>query len=124
MTTTLPTRVLVTGSRTWTSYPVIDSALGALHAQHGNQLVVVHGACPNGADAIAAAWCLRYHVQQEPHPANWRTYGRSAGPIRNAAMVATKPALCLAFIHGGSRGASHCAALAEQAGIPTRRYPA
>jgi len=36
-------------------------------------------------------------------------------------MVAAGADLCLAFIHNGARGASHCAALAEQAGIPTIR---
>ncbi|MGH8878010.1 MAG: hypothetical protein ACRD0P_11805, partial [Stackebrandtia sp.] len=48
--------------------------------------------------------------------------GRAAGPARNAAMVHTRPALCLAFIRDHSRGASHCADLAERTGIPTRRY--
>ncbi|MGH8879523.1 MAG: DUF2493 domain-containing protein [Stackebrandtia sp.] len=117
-----PVRVLVTGSRTWNSYRTIATALDTLHRVHGGRLVIVHGACPTGADAIAAAWCRRHAVPQEPHRADWRTHGRAAGPVRNAAMVHTRPALCLAFIRDASRGASHCADLADRTGIPIRRY--
>ncbi|MGH3657836.1 MAG: DUF2493 domain-containing protein, partial [Micromonosporaceae bacterium] len=84
-----PVRVLVTGSRTWNSYRTIATVLEALHREHGGRLVIVHGACPSGADAIAAAWCRRHGVPQERHPADWRTRGRVAGPARNAAMVHT-----------------------------------
>ena len=48
--------------------------------------------------------------------------GRAAGFQHNAAMVAAGATVCLAFIRNGSRGASHTTALAEAAGIPTRRY--
>jgi hypothetical protein len=57
----------------------------------------------------------------QAYPADWHTHGRAAGHLRNARMVAAGAELCLAFIRDHSRGASHCAALAEQAGIPTRR---
>jgi hypothetical protein len=115
-------RVLVTGSRTWTRVSVVAAALDELHAQHGAALVVVHGACPRGADAIADAWCRRAGVPVERYPADWST-GRGAGMARNTAMVATGPHLCLAFIRDRSPGASHCARLAETVGIPTiRRY--
>jgi len=66
-------------------------------------------------------------VAVEVHPAIWRPngiYNPQAGFLRNRKMVELGADVCLAFIRNGSRGASHCAGLAEGAGIPTRRYTA
>lgn len=116
----LPERVLVTGSRTWSDVATVHAALTTAASIHPG-MVVVHGACPRGADAITDAWCRTHHVPVERWPADW-TRGRSAGPARNAAMVAAGACECLAFIHHDSPGATGCAVLAEQAGIPVRRY--
>ncbi len=115
-------RVLVTGSRTWQDPAPIEHALQQLYEGHGETLVVVHGACPRGADAIAARWCDRAGVAVEEYPADWTPHGRAGGFRRNATMVATHPKLCLAFIRNASPGATHCARLAEAAGIPTVRH--
>ncbi|GAB7040706.1 MULTISPECIES: bifunctional DNA primase/polymerase [Catenuloplanes] len=115
-------RVLLTGSRTWTDTAAVTVVLDRLLRDHGPALTIVHGACPRGADAIADAWCRHHHVTVERHPADWST-GRRAGPARNAAMVATRPVLCLAFIRDASPGATGCANLADHAGIRTLRNP-
>jgi len=136
-------RVLVTGSRDWEDVPAIHRVLDTLLAEHGT-LTLVHGACRTGADKIAHDWGLeRYYATSygavivDPHPADWRPDGvfdKSAGFKRNAAMVALGADLCLCFlmpcsdsrcriaVEHGSHGASHCADLAEKAGIPVRRY--
>ena len=111
-------RVLVTGSRTWTDQAVIAAALRE-HWRDG--AVLVSGACPRGADAIAERLWATWGGQVERHPADWST-GRAAGMERNAAMVAAGADVCLAFIRDDSAGASHTARLADLAGIPVRRY--
>ena len=137
-------RVLVTGSRDWSDVEAVTSALDAAFdaAFIGDgitEFVVVHGACPTGADQIASEWVAAMNdgdlagmVSEERHPADW-SRGRKAGPERNLRMVQTSPDLCLAFIgpctsprcwregRHPSHGASGCANLAAASGIPTKR---
>ena len=123
-------RILVTGSRTWEDRALLERELDVLLTEHG-ALTLVHGAARKGADNMAQTWGLnRRHassygaVTLEPHPADWGHYGNAAGPRRNAKMVALGADVCLAFIRDDSRGATHCARLAAQAGIPVRRFDA
>ncbi len=128
-------RILVTGSRTWTDEQAIRDALAAPISQHGpEQVTVVHGACPRGADAIADRIATAWGVTVERHPANW-SIGRRAGFARNAEMIRLGANVVLAFIdpctnmqctrggRHGSHGAVHCAHLARKAGIEVRRWP-
>ena len=135
-----PYRILVTGSRDWPSRDQVQMALDAELARAAMPLLVIHGACPTGADLFAAEWVIANRrlpwpgVSQERHPARWRHQG--SGLERNAEMVGLGADLCLAFIgpcHGrrcrylephGSHGASDCAERAEKAGIPVRRFTA
>ncbi|MBB1252892.1 DUF2493 domain-containing protein [Streptomyces sp. OF3] len=131
---TEPYRVLITGSRSWKTIGAVRGALDEIlrSLPDDQPLVVVHGDCPAGADIMAKTWALTKltpactddyeRVTEEAHPAAWHVHGRQAGFIRNADMVQLGADLCLAFIRDGSRGASHTARLAEQAGIPTRRF--
>lgn len=116
-------RVLITGSRNWTNQGLIQWALtvGTRHFAAA-EVTVVHGACPDGADDIADRLAVKMGLTIERYPADWKLFGRRAGFVRNMEMVNTRPDVCLAFIRNSSRGASMCANLAEQAGIPTHRY--
>lgn len=138
-------RILVTGSRDWRDANTVGLALyEAIEATTDLDVTVVHGACPSGADRLAAEFCeseahwleaANTRLAEEQHPADWRKHGRAAGFRRNAEMVDAGADVCLAFISPcskpgcrtpgphGSHGASHTADLAEKAGIPVRRYP-
>ena len=114
-----PFRLLVIGSRTWDDPAVIEHALAAILARHPEGVLLVHGACPRGADAMAAAYAARtlgYHI--EAHPADWRRHGRAAGQLRNAEMVTLGARGCAAFLRGASPGTTATIRLARAAGIP------
>lgn len=142
-------RILLTGSRTWTDHRRVEEALDAVLAL--GPMVLVHGACPSGADALAAEWAHRNGVPTEPHPADWDrcaqecpahphrirkrpgdvdhpgvvdTYCPGAGPRRNKAMVDLGATVCLAFLAPGSRGTRNCLKLARKAGIKTQTWSA
>ncbi|WP_435279296.1 DUF2493 domain-containing protein [Streptomyces sp. 1222.5] len=127
--TNAPYRILVTGSRTWTDAGAIETALAKAveNIPADRDITIVHGDCPRGADALADHWARKYGATIERHPANWRPNGvldRSAGYRRNTEMALSGIDLCLAFIRNVSAGATHCAATAERAGIPVRRFTA
>ncbi|MCX5209745.1 DUF2493 domain-containing protein [Kitasatospora sp. NBC_00240] len=116
-------RIIVTGSRNWTDRQAVWDALAqAADGQDWDELVLVHGACPTGADHYASRWASLVGITQETYPANWTAHGKAAGPIRNQAMVAAGADLVLAFPLGPSPGTRNCMAAARNAGIPVKEY--
>src|SRR5262249_16231464 len=107
--------VIVCGSREYGHpelvYEVIKLMTLSCH-RNNRRLVVVHGACPTGADKAASKAVLKlqregYSVVEEPHPADWKPQGNGAGPVGNTKMGALGGRLCVAFWEGrlvSSRG--------------------
>ncbi len=89
-------RILATGSRSWTDHATIRAALADAWSP---EAVLVSGACPRGADALCEACWLAWGDRIERHPADWDHLSPHAGFVRNAQMVAAGADLCLAFIH-------------------------
>lgn len=53
-------------------------------------------------------------------PANWKKFGKAAGPLRNVKMIEEgKPDVVIAF--PGGHGTANMVALAEASGIPVIR---
>lgn len=114
-------RILVTGSRDWDDESVLAWELGKAVGEGirlEREVVVVHGDCPTGADAIAKSLCNHYGVDTEPHPAPWGQYGKGAGPIRNSQMVRLGADICLGFRRRESSGTTDCLTKAAEARIP------
>lgn len=115
-----PYRVLVTGSRTWPEIEKVKKVITATYTRLSKyclgELILVHGTARGVDEAASKAW-LEAGGTVEPHPADWDTYHKQAGFVRNKEMVDSGIDLCLAFIHNNSRGASQCLRLVEREGI-------
>lgn len=122
--------VVVCGSRDWADAQMIRARLRALPGEH-KDITIIHGACSrriNGreiaADALAAEAARVLGCTVEPHPADWETYGKAAGPIRNRQMLDRCPDLVLAFQRNGSRGTQDCVDEARCRGIAVEVHEA
>ena len=106
-------KVLVCGSRAWRHAGIISERLREL--PRGTE--IIHGGC-RGADLLAgtAANALGFRVTE--FPADWKNLGRSAGYVRNVAMLDEKPDLVIAFWQDGSTGTGHTVREAAKRGIP------
>lgn len=110
--------VIVTGSRKWTDAAMIAKALAEFRPS-----LVVHGACPTGADKMADDWAKANGVRVQRFPADWRgPEGKGAGPARNGVMLATHPdAIVLGFPLGGP-GTADCLRKANRLGMLTLEF--
>lgn len=126
-------RVLVSGSRDWNDQERIERDLDALLGRclaNNEDITIVEGACPTGADKFAHEWAVAHsgassRVHYERWPANWRPNGqfnKAAGYQRNVKMVDTNPDLVLVYIRNNSKGASHTMTIAQTRGIECRVY--
>lgn len=120
-------RVIVCGSREWADRGAVRSALTIVWNERSNSrvpLVVVHGACPRGADAFADEWARDTASRVERYTAAWSLDGKAAGPIRNEQMARDGADLCVAFWDGKSPGTLDMIKRAVAHAIPVRIVPA
>ena len=119
-------RILVTGDRNWGDQ-LDDRTLlwGELDGwlSFGVSIEIIEG-CARGADTMAEEWARNRHQELSHFPADWKTYGRAAGPIRNKAMLDYGPDIVLAFHHDitRSKGTANMIGIARVAGVPTKVF--
>jgi len=107
-------RLLVTGGRDYTNRTTMLIVLGHLMPE-----VVIHGAA-RGADTLCDEVAKVLEIERMSFPADWDTFGRGAGSIRNSLMLKeAHPSLVLAF--PGGKGTEDMVARAKKAGLVVLR---
>lgn len=114
-------RILVCGSRGWKDVQSVEAVLLGYRALAGDHFTLIHGHCPDGADAIADRVAHKHDIHTVRVPADWKRNGRAAGPIRNQKMLDEQhPQLVVAFrAKGKSNGTDDMVRRATKAGVPT-----
>ena len=120
--------VIIAGGREYYLGKQEIAWLNDLRAQYAIA-TICHGDS-RGVDRAAAIWADSCGISVRPFPAEWKMFGRAAGPIRNAAMVQelvrlraqhASPVAVLLF--PGNRGTENLERQARQAQLPILKYP-
>jgi predicted Rossmann-fold nucleotide-binding protein len=78
-------KILVCGGRDYKNVSAVRHALTALHAKNPITLIIEGGA--PGADRLAREWAEANNVPVQTFEADWKRFGRRAGPLRNKRML-------------------------------------
>jgi len=115
-------KILICGSRDWEDRYAILRRIRELLEEHGNDITIISGAA-RGADRIAASWCKTLGVNLIEVHADWKRYGKAAGPIRNKLMLDMNPDLVIAFHEDldNSKGTKNTVDEADKRGIKVEK---
>lgn len=115
-------RVIVAGGRDFIDRDYLYERLDHHFRKFSdNELEIVHGGAPDGADKFADDYAKECSLQYIVFEADWIRYGDSAGPRRNAEMAKYAHAL-IAFWDGKSRGTKSMINQAKKYSIPYTVY--
>jgi hypothetical protein len=92
-------RVLVSGGRAYTDRDELYAELDRLHAEYVFTTIIAGGA--GSVDALTLEWAQARGIATQAFRAEWGTFGRLAGPFRNARILSeSRPDIVVAFPGG------------------------
>lgn len=112
-------KLIVCGGRAFNDYMMTDWVLNAIHRRYVVSKIASGGAA--GADTIAERWAFANNVEHKKYPADWKRFGKAAGPIRNQTMLLDfRPDAVVAF--AGGKGTAGMVKLAQDAGVYVYKF--
>lgn len=119
-------RVLICGDRNWNNFTVLLRELTLVNDTQGIAVVIEGEA--RGADQMSALAARSLGIPEArilKFPADWKTHGKAAGPIRNRKQFNEgRPDLVLAFHNdiASSKGTKDMVRVAMKAGVETHVF--
>ena len=110
-------QVIIAGGRDFNDYPLLESKCDFYFSSRRPTLIIGGGA--RGADSLGQQYAAAKGFAYKLFPADWATYGKSAGMVRNNQMLQEADAL-VAFWDGKSRGTKNMISIAKTKGIAVR----
>ena len=113
-------RVIIAGGRDFENYEYMCEILNDLFYNSTNfekrDIKIISGMA-KGADTLAIRYADEHNLTKILFPANWKSYPRIAGFLRNEDMLSIATHL-IAFWDGKSSGTKHMIDIAQEKGIP------
>jgi len=116
-------KILVCGSRYYSDCKKIFDVINSLKEKY-KDITIIEGGAP-GADELAKKACMEIGIEVKEYKADWKRYGRAAGPKRNQLMLDSEnPGLVIAFHENieSSKGTKDMVRRATGANIETIIY--
>lgn len=107
-------KVIICGGRDYSDYETLSVCLDNCYKWWKFTLVITGGA--RGADQLAHLWAYKKQLPTKVMHADWDTYKKAAGPIRNQQMLNENPDIVIAF--KGGTGTEHMITIARKSGVP------
>lgn len=110
-------KVIIAGGRDFSNLQFLTESCNAVlkPLMKDNAITVISGNAP-GADRIGERYAQEKGLKIKRMPANWKKYGKAAGPIRNREMAEQADAL-IVFWDGSSRGTAHMIDITRKKGL-------
>lgn len=110
-------KTIVAGSRSIGSFEIVESAIKESYFPISE---IVSGTA-RGVDKLGEQWAKLNNIPIKCFPADWETYGKSAGYKRNVQMGEYADAL-IAVYDGESKGTKHMIDIAKRLGLRVYIY--
>ena len=115
--------ILICGGRHFNNYELLkNTALNYIY-EHGfevKNVEIISGHCP-GADRLGEQFAVEEDVALKVFPAQWKRFGKAAGPIRNRTMIEYlnlfQNKAVIAFVSPNSKGTRHTVSMAKKFAI-------
>lgn len=113
-------KIIIAGGREFQNYGALCCVMDGILADIAAPVTIVSGAA-RGADALGEQYAAERGLEVMRFPADWKKFGRRAGPIRNEQM-AEAASMLVAFWDGQSRGTKNMIANMGQRAKPYRVF--
>lgn len=115
--------VLICGGRHFKDYDLLKATVTKAVISRGFQLQnaeIISGNCL-GADMLGERYAKEHNTALKLFPAQWKRFGKAAGPIRNKLMIdyidSFKNKVVIAFVSPSSKGTRNTISLAQKLSI-------
>ena len=116
-------RVIVAGGVHFNDYETLKNTLDDHISNSSKEEIEIVSGHAKGADSLGERYAKEHGIKCIVFPADWKKYGRAAGPIRNKQMLEyamKQQASLIAFWNGESKGTKNMISIAEKAGIEVK----
>ena len=110
-------KVIIAGSRSFADYEKLKSVCDSiLPNQYSEPCITILSGTSSGSDSLGERYAHERGYALQRHPADWKKYGKAAGPIRNRQMAENADVL-IAFWNGRSKGTKNMIETAKKLGL-------